>query len=118
MFRLAHEFLFSKKAVFWRDAKHIVLLVILSLMLIDICIYTGMVEGGVNTVRWSRPLRPLLIVNIPEGEVFPSLVTQHFMIKISSQEDKSDEHFVTSGEQSQRYPPSSSSSSWSSSSLP
>ena len=118
MFRLAHEFLFSKKAVFWRDAKHIVLLVILSLMLIDICIYTGMVEGGVNTVRWSRPLRPLLIVNIPEGEVFPSLVNQQFMIKISSQEDKSDEHFVTSGEQSQRYPPSSSSSSWSSSSLP
>ena len=81
MFRLAHEFLFSKKAVFWRDAKHIVLLVILSLMLIDICIYTGMVEGGVNSVRWSRPLRPLLIVNIPEGEVFPSLVNQHFMIK-------------------------------------
>ena len=68
MFRLAHEFLFSKKSVFWRDAKHIMILVILGLTLIDICIYTGMVEGGIDTVRWSRPLRPLLIVNIPEGE--------------------------------------------------
>ena len=73
MFRLAHEFLFSKKSVFWRDAKHIMLLVILGLTLIDICIYTGMVEGGVDTVRWSRPLRPLLIVNIPEGDVTPSV---------------------------------------------
>ena len=68
MFRLAHEFLFSKKSVFWRDAKHIMILVILGLTLIDICIYTGMVEGGIDTVRWSRPLRPLLIVNIPEGK--------------------------------------------------
>ena len=68
MFRLAHEFLFSKKSVFWRDAKHIMILVILGLTLIDICIYTGMVEGGIDTVRWSRPLRPLLIVNIPEGD--------------------------------------------------
>ena len=68
MFRLAYEFLFSKKSVFWRDAKHIMILVILGLTLIDICIYTGMVEGGIDSVRWSRPLRPLLIVNIPEGE--------------------------------------------------
>jgi len=67
MFRLAHEFLFSKKSMFWKDAKHIMILVILALTLIDICIYTGLVESSISTVRWSRLLRPLLIVNIPEG---------------------------------------------------
>ena len=68
MFRLAHEFLFSKKSLFWKDAKHIMILIILALTLIDICIYTGLTESGINTVRWSRILRPLLIVNIPEGK--------------------------------------------------
>jgi len=67
MFRLAHEFLFSKKSLFWKDAKHIMIIIILALTLIDICIYTGLTESGINTVRWSRILRPLLIVNIPEG---------------------------------------------------
>ena len=68
LFRLAHEYLFSKKNVFWKDAKHIMILVILSLTVIDICIYTGLVESGIQSIRWSRPLRPLLIVNIPEGK--------------------------------------------------
>ena len=68
MFRLAHEYLFSKKSQFWRDAKHIMLLAILGLTILDIIIYTGLVESGVETVRWSRILRPLLIVNIPEGK--------------------------------------------------
>ena len=54
--------------MFWRDAKHIMLLIILGLTVIDICIYTSLKESGVHTVRWSRPLRSLLIVNIPEGE--------------------------------------------------
>jgi len=67
MFRLAHEFLFSKKSLFWKDAKHIMVIIILALTLIDICIYTGLVESDISTVRWSRVLRPLLIVNIPEG---------------------------------------------------
>ena len=44
MFRLAHEFLFSKKSVFWRDAKHIMILVILGLTFIDICIYTNKIK--------------------------------------------------------------------------
>jgi len=68
LFRLAHEYVFSKRKVFWKDAKHIVLLIILSLTVIDICIYTGMVESGMHTVRWSRVLRPLLIVNVPDGQ--------------------------------------------------
>ena len=69
MFRLSHEFLFSKKSLFWKDAKHIMIIIILALTLIDICIYTGLIESGISTVRWSRILRPLLIVNVPEGKI-------------------------------------------------
>ena len=67
LFRLAHEYLFSQRKVFWRDAKHLMVLTILTLTVIDICIFTGLAETGIQSVRWSRPLRPLLIVNIPEG---------------------------------------------------
>merc|ERR1719341_386133 len=67
LFRLAQEFLFSVKGAFWRDAKHVVQLTVLVLMFLDIAIYTGLYESDVSSVRWSRPLRPLLIVNIPEG---------------------------------------------------
>jgi len=67
LFRLAHEFLFSKKSEFWKDAKHVMILVILVLTLLDICIYTGLFESNIESVRWSRCLRPLLIINIPEG---------------------------------------------------
>ena len=77
MFRLAHEFLFSKKSLFWKDAKHIMIIIILALTLIDICIYTGLVESGVSTVRWSRILRPLLIVNIPEGKILRFLLADN-----------------------------------------
>lgn len=67
LFRLAQEFLFSVRGQFWRDAKHLTLLTILLLTFIDIAIYTGLEESGISSVRWSRPLRPLLLVNIPEG---------------------------------------------------
>jgi len=67
LFRLAQEFLFSIKGQFWRDAKHVVQVVVLLLMFIDIAIYTGLYESDISSVRWSRPLRPLLLVNIPEG---------------------------------------------------
>ena len=68
LFRLAHEYLFSQRKVFWRDAKHLMVLTILTLTVLDICIFTGLAETGIQSVRWSRPLRPLLIVNIPEGD--------------------------------------------------
>jgi hypothetical protein len=80
MFRLAHEFLFSKKYLFWKDAKHIMIIIILVLTLIDICIYTGLVESGISTVRWSRILRPLLIVNIPEGKNLRFLLSKYIPV--------------------------------------
>ncbi len=35
---------------------------------VDIVAYTAQAESGdVDAVRWSRPLRPLLAVNLPES---------------------------------------------------
>lgn len=67
LFRLGHEYLFSKKEGFWKDGKHIMTLVIIILTVVDICIYTGLTDSGLFAVRLSRPLRPFIIVNIPEG---------------------------------------------------
>ena len=77
LFRLAHEFLFSQRRMFWRDAKHLMVIAILALTVLDICVYTGLAETGVQSVRWSRPLRPLLIVNIPEGENYENKLHDH-----------------------------------------
>lgn len=37
------------------------------LTLIDMIIYGALVASGHSTVRWSRVLRPLLLVNVTEG---------------------------------------------------
>ena len=53
---------------FWRDAKHVTYAVLLLLIFIDIIVYTIIKESSSgHIVRWSRPLRPFLIVNIPEA---------------------------------------------------
>lgn len=49
------------------DTKHITLLAILVLALVDIVTYTVATELGAEVVRWSRPLRPFVIVNFPES---------------------------------------------------
>merc|ERR1719193_515986 len=67
LFHLGHEYLFSKKNIFWKDGKHIVLLTIIFLSVIDICICTGLDEYGKPYIRLTRVLRPFVIVNIPEG---------------------------------------------------
>lgn len=69
--RLMHELMLCSSAkVFWKDTKHVTFAVILGLTILDITIYTIMRETGhhpENAVRWSRPLRPFLIVNFPEA---------------------------------------------------
>ncbi len=68
--RLFHEMLFSAggPVSFWRDHKHVAQAVMLALILVDIVAYTVLAESGhPSAVRWSRPLRPLLAVNLPES---------------------------------------------------
>lgn len=52
---------------FWKDAKNICIIVIISLTLLDMVIFGSLKAAGYYGVRWSRVLRPLLLVNITEG---------------------------------------------------
>ena len=72
IFRFCHELLFTDFKIFWKDTKHIMYASILILTAIDILTYTIIVEttGDENhaaAIRWTRPLRPFLIVNFPES---------------------------------------------------
>lgn len=66
LFRFLHETLFIESKAFWRDTKHIALAVILGLVVLDVISCTIMHELGLDYVRWSRPLRPFIIINYPE----------------------------------------------------
>ena len=69
MGRLFHELMVCLNAkIFWKDAKHVTNAGILLLTIIDICIYVGMTEAGSDkAIRFSRPLRPFLLVNFTEA---------------------------------------------------
>ncbi|XP_076151868.1 two pore segment channel 3 isoform X2 [Alosa pseudoharengus] len=65
--RLTHYAKVIPREKFWLDPKNIFIIVIISLSLIDMIIYVGLKTAGHFGVRWSRVLRPLLLVNITEG---------------------------------------------------
>ncbi|CAI9720629.1 pore calcium channel 1-like [Octopus vulgaris] len=68
LIRIIHTAYFDEMEKFWRDTKHIVLIVILVLTIIDMFSYSMWITfAPVGAVRWSRSLRPFLIVNFPEG---------------------------------------------------
>ncbi|KAH9509193.1 hypothetical protein Btru_049330 [Bulinus truncatus] len=69
-FRLSHAFYFQYSKVFFKDAKNIVVLVVIVLTLLDMIAYIvwSNVASQVRPVRWSRPLRPLFIINFPDGK--------------------------------------------------
>lgn len=66
--RFLHEMFFTSSKTFWQDTKHVTVCVILGLILVDIVVYTIVTEirQSDDILRWSRPLRPLVIVNFPE----------------------------------------------------
>ena len=70
IFRFCHEMCFTRFKSFWRDTKHVTCAAILTLTLVDIIAYTAVVEtssiDAPGAIRWSRPLRPFLIINFPE----------------------------------------------------
>ncbi|XP_046384151.1 two pore calcium channel protein 1-like [Ischnura elegans] len=57
---------FSETKLFWIDIKNITVMIVLCLITIDIVCYLGFYCNGVSVIRWSRPLRPLLLVNFLE----------------------------------------------------
>ncbi|XP_063043101.1 two pore segment channel 3 [Engraulis encrasicolus] len=65
--RLVHYAKVIPHDKFWMDPKNIFIIVIISLSLVDMITYVGLKTAGHFGVRWSRVLRPLLLVNITEG---------------------------------------------------
>ncbi|XP_030591488.1 two pore segment channel 3 isoform X2 [Archocentrus centrarchus] len=65
--RLVHYAKVIPRDKFWKDPKNICIIVILMLTLVDMVIYGAMKSANYYGVRWSRVLRPLLLVNVTEG---------------------------------------------------
>ncbi|XP_056227836.1 two pore segment channel 3 [Seriola aureovittata] len=65
--RLVHYAKVIPRDKFWKDPKNICIIVILMLTLADMIIYGALKATNYYALRWSRVLRPLLLVNVTEG---------------------------------------------------
>ncbi|XP_038570705.1 two pore segment channel 3 isoform X1 [Micropterus salmoides] len=65
--RIVHYAKVIPREKFWKDPKNICILVIIMLTLVDMIIYGALEAANCYAVRWSRVLRPLLLVNVTEG---------------------------------------------------
>ncbi|XP_024914058.1 two pore segment channel 3 isoform X2 [Cynoglossus semilaevis] len=65
--RIVHYAKVIPRDKFWKDAKNICIIVVLVLTLVDMIIYGGLKAADCYGLRWSRVLRPLLLVNVTEG---------------------------------------------------
>ncbi|XP_037621311.1 two pore segment channel 3 isoform X1 [Sebastes umbrosus] len=65
--RLIHYAKVIPRDKFWKDPKNICIIVIIGLTLVDMIIYGALKATNCYGVRWSRVLRPLLLVNVTEG---------------------------------------------------
>ncbi|XP_068444778.1 two pore segment channel 3 [Clinocottus analis] len=65
--RLVHYAKVIPRDKFWKDPKNICIIVILVLTVVDLIIYEALEAANCYSVRWSRVLRPLLLVNVTEG---------------------------------------------------
>ncbi|KAG8201376.1 hypothetical protein JTE90_016851 [Oedothorax gibbosus] len=70
LFRLLHCASFLPVEVFCRDKKNILVLSAIVLTAIDMACYIGLVNAGYESFayRWSRPMRPLFMVNFSESK--------------------------------------------------
>ncbi|XP_017290488.1 two pore segment channel 3 isoform X3 [Kryptolebias marmoratus] len=66
-FRIVHYAKVIPRDKFWKDPKNICIIVILLLTLVDMIIYGALRAANCSIIRWSRVLRPLLLVNVTEG---------------------------------------------------
>ncbi|XP_024146035.1 two pore segment channel 3 isoform X2 [Oryzias melastigma] len=65
--RIGHYAKVIPRDKFWKDPKNICIIATLVLTLIDMVIYGALKAADCYGVRWSRVLRPLLLVNVTEG---------------------------------------------------
>ncbi|XP_047709316.1 two pore calcium channel protein 1-like isoform X2 [Prionailurus viverrinus] len=65
--RLVHFAKVTPQMVFWKDTKNICIMVTIVLTLIDLIIYGSLEAVNIHSVRWSRALRPVFLINFPES---------------------------------------------------
>ncbi|XP_068607278.1 two pore segment channel 3 [Brachionichthys hirsutus] len=65
--RLVHYAKVIPRDKFWKDPKNICIIIVLMLTLVDMIIYGALRAADCSALRWSRVLRPLLLVNVTEG---------------------------------------------------
>uniref|UniRef100_A0A8D2CPS5 Ion transport domain-containing protein n=1 Tax=Sciurus vulgaris TaxID=55149 RepID=A0A8D2CPS5_SCIVU len=65
--RLVHFAKVTPQKVFWKDTKNICIMATIALTLIDLIIYGSLEAAHIHSVRWSRALRPVFLINLPES---------------------------------------------------
>ncbi|XP_023374596.1 two pore calcium channel protein 1-like [Otolemur garnettii] len=65
--RLLHFAKVTPQMVFWKDTKNICIMVTIVLTLVDLILYGSLETVNIRSVRWSRALRPVFLINFPES---------------------------------------------------
>ncbi|CAM4554392.1 unnamed protein product [Caretta caretta] len=65
--RLVHFAKVTPRNVFWKDTKNICIMIAILVTLIDLIIYGALKISNVNSIRWSRFLRPIFLINFAES---------------------------------------------------
>ncbi|KAM8945491.1 two pore channel protein 2-like [Pelodytes ibericus] len=65
--RLIHFSMVTPRNVFWKDTKNICVMVTIVLNLIDLTIYGALSIAHIHSIRWSRVLRSIYLVNFAES---------------------------------------------------
>nr|XP_006116320.1 two pore calcium channel protein 1-like [Pelodiscus sinensis] len=65
--RLVHFAKVTPRNVFWKDTKNICIVIAILGTLIDLIIYGALKISNINSVRWSRVLRPVFLINFAES---------------------------------------------------
>ncbi|XP_069351117.1 two pore calcium channel protein 1-like [Eulemur rufifrons] len=65
--RLVHFAKVTPQMVFWKDTKNICIMVTIVLTLVDLILYGSLGAVNIRSVRWSRALRPVFLINFPES---------------------------------------------------
>ncbi|XP_054977630.1 two pore channel protein 2-like [Sorex araneus] len=65
--RLLHFAKVTSPKVFWKDTKNICILVTIALTLVDLIIYGSLEAVNIHSIRWSRALRPVFLINCPDS---------------------------------------------------
>ncbi|XP_077192068.1 two pore calcium channel protein 1-like [Paroedura picta] len=65
--RLFHFAKVTPRNVFWKDAKNICIMIAILMTLVDLIIYGSLRILNIQSVRWSRPMRPIFLINFAES---------------------------------------------------